>query len=297
MPRFFWSIALLTLTGCSTFQNSRDLSSSRVEYGRPNKVVDGIGWVMSIPEKVVLWNRKIDNHNVSAETVAATEAYLDYNGLDDVKVRVNQYDPIGEWRRLTQNHHVAAGWRYTLGTIHLIDYTLLPGRLVGGDKYNPYTNSIYIFSDVPEMPMVEAGYAKDVHGRRYPGTYAAVNDLPLANMWHESIATQDVLQYLRDEGSLDDQVSGHHLLSARYGLRAGHSLGALFGTTIALPLELGGAAIGHISGRMSAPKGTDLTTTASKSPSVKKRRFEAFPPATEKQESDIETVGHREPPR
>jgi hypothetical protein len=258
-------VVAVSLGGCATREVCVGSQFVRVEYGRPHQVLDRLGWIMGIPNKVVLWNRNIDNHQVSAETVVAAEKYLDFNGLDDVKLRVNQYDPAGEWDRLRQNQRVGAGWRYSLGLLHLAGYTLWPGRVFGGDKYNPYTNSIYVYSDIPEMPLAEAGYAKDIHARSYPGVYAAINDLPLANMLHESIATKDVLEYVEETGTRAEQISAKHLLCARYGLRAGHSVGFFFGTTVALPLELGGAAIGHLTGHLAAAaerEETDKTEAA-----------------------------------
>jgi len=72
--------------------------------------------------------------------------YLEDNDLDSVLVRVNQYDPLGEWQRLVANKRLGAGWRYTVGTFELVKYTVLPGRLLGGDWYNPYTNTVNIYS-------------------------------------------------------------------------------------------------------------------------------------------------------
>lgn len=39
------------------------------------------------------------------------------------------------------------GWRYSIGMLSWLQYTLLPGRLFGGDHYNPYSNTISLYSD------------------------------------------------------------------------------------------------------------------------------------------------------
>src|SRR6056297_292372 len=39
-------------------------------------------------------------------------------------------------------------WRYTAGVYNGLKYTLLPGRLLGGDWYNPFTNTTHIYSDL-----------------------------------------------------------------------------------------------------------------------------------------------------
>ena len=142
------------------------------EHGRPNKVIDGVGWFFGIPPRIALWNWGVENHNVSPATEQRLQEYIAANELHDVKVRINQYDPGGEWRRLVDNKRVAPGWRYTVGALSTLGYTLFPGRLFGNDGYNPYTDTGDVFSDVPSLPMHAAGYAKDVHTRTYPGTYA-----------------------------------------------------------------------------------------------------------------------------
>ena len=85
---------------------------AQFEHGQPRKVVDGVGWVFGIPKKVILWDRRAVNHHVSAETEQSLAQYMDANGLVSTKVRINEYDPIGEWRRLGANKEVGAGWRW-----------------------------------------------------------------------------------------------------------------------------------------------------------------------------------------
>ena len=57
-----------------------------------------VGWIFGIPSKIILWNSRIDNHDISPETEAAIAEYMAANELWDVKVRLNQYAPLDEWR-------------------------------------------------------------------------------------------------------------------------------------------------------------------------------------------------------
>ncbi|HLC16800.1 MAG TPA: hypothetical protein VJL89_11315 [Thermodesulfovibrionia bacterium] len=116
-------------------------------------------WSLS---KFFLWNWKVDNHNISYDTEEKLRQYLADNDLNNVKVRLNQYNPGDEWSRLHRNKAVSAGWRYTLGAITVLGYTLLPGRLFGGDNYNPFTNTISVYSDLKPVVIHEAGHAKDM---------------------------------------------------------------------------------------------------------------------------------------
>jgi hypothetical protein len=99
-----------------------------------------------------------------------------------------------------------------------VKYTVLPGRLFGRDEYNPFTDSLYLYSDMPTLGLAESAYAKDVSRRPAPGAYAAVQTLPIATLWHETIATKEVIRYVSYHGSSEDFPKVRHDLYTRYGL-------------------------------------------------------------------------------
>jgi hypothetical protein len=221
-----------------------------VVYGKPRKALDRIGWVVGIPDRILPLNSKINNHKISPETTDKLKEYLEQNDLTDVYVCVNQYDPRGQWRRLRTNKLIRPGWRYTLGSLSLLSYSLFPGRIFGGDEYNPYTNSLYINSDVPALVLYEAAYAKDLRGRKAPGAYAAVNDLPLLGLWRTTHGMSDVLSYTRARNDWETERQTYHVLYPRIGIET---------MTPAVPfvpvwwgrplLGVAGAAAGHATGR------------------------------------------------
>ena len=69
------------------------------ERGQARPIIDGFGWIVGIPSKLMFWNRKVENHSISPETEMIMGEYLQANGLHDIKVRLNQYRPGGDWRR------------------------------------------------------------------------------------------------------------------------------------------------------------------------------------------------------
>ena len=75
-----------------------------------------------------------------------------------------------------------------MGAISVIGYTVFPGRIFGGDRYNPYTNSLYLNSDVTALVLREAAYGKDIHSQKMPGTFAAIQDLPVIGLWSDTRA-------------------------------------------------------------------------------------------------------------
>lgn len=229
-------------------QSGTHVCQAEFEVGRPHKFIDGAGWVLGVPRKLFLWDRRADNHQVSEDTQASIAQYLATEGLDSVKVRVNQYAPGDEWRRLAANKKVHAGWRYTVGALSTLSYTLLPGRLFGGDAYNPYTDSVYLYSDVPALALEQAAYAHDVHERERPGTYATLQSLPLIGLWHEIHNKQDIHEYLAKYGSPSEQAEAHRILNPQLGSEVGEQIGSVV-PGAGLPVQLTGVVLGHALGR------------------------------------------------
>jgi hypothetical protein len=242
------------LTGCQAISGSRASSHSwsyrdretgiLVERGRPNAVIDGLGCVVGAPTKLALWDCRADNHEVSRQTEGVLLRYLSRNQLNDSMVRINQYDPCGEWMRLTSNKRLCPGWRYTAGVVNHLKYTLLPGRVFGGDWYNPFTDTTHVYSDIPPLVISRAAYAKDVRSRDHPGAYAASQLLPIIRMVHETLARKEALAYSERFSSDVNPSEAHRILSPDYGSSWGAQLASFlpFGAQLG---RLAGAAVGH----------------------------------------------------
>ena len=215
-----------------------------MERGRPQKAIDTFGWVWGIPSKILLWDRRVENHRIDAHTEAQLGAYLSQNELSTVKVRLNQYHPRDDWHRLVANKSVGAGWRYTVGAVSVAFEAIFPGRLFGGDHYNPFTNTIHLYSNAPAIALHEAGHAKDFARRKWKGTYAAVRILPIVPLIQEGIATSDALGYLEANENVSAQQEAYEILYPAYGTYVGAEIKALgpFGVVFG---ALGGHAIGR----------------------------------------------------
>jgi hypothetical protein len=222
----------------------------QIEWGQPNKFVDGVGWVFGIPRKLILWDRRAVNHRVTSQTEQSLAQYVNDNGVASTKIRINEYDPGGEWHRLVANKKVGAGWRYTFGAFGTLAYTLFPGRLFGADGYNPYTDSIYIYSDLPYIAQERAAYAKLVHERRYPGTYVALTSLPFVRLWPEKQVKDDVLSYAVTHGTAAEQRDAIHTMYPEYGAEVAEEF------TQFIPggflITAAGAGIGHAAAHFDA---------------------------------------------
>lgn len=221
--------------------------------GEPSPVLDASDWYWpgSLLAKLILWNHKIDSHEISAETIETLRLYLEKNELDDVQVLVNTYKPGVQWVRTFQNKEVGAGWRYTLGILSALQYTILPGRFFGGDHYNPYSNTISIYSDIPAVALHEGGHAKDSNSRKNKGLYAAIYAIPGVPLYHEAVASNEALSYLRENCDLDSEKKAYRSLHPAYGTYVGGTF-----SSIAQQPELALLAVlpGHLSGAIGATK-------------------------------------------
>jgi len=241
----------------------------QITRGEPIAWLDGLGhYVVSLPSKLILWNWDVDRHRISPETEEALRCYLEDNGMRGVKVRLNEYDPGDEVRRLFENDSVGWFWRYTIGLLSVGFYTILPGRLFGGDNYNPYTNTISIYSDDPAILLHEAGHAKDFARRKWKGSYAALRILPLVPLYHEGKATSDAIGYTIDKQQRAEQKGAYKVLYPAYGTYVSGEAGRWFalGYLESLAVALAGAIPGHIAGRIAAARVEDEPVPAGEAP-------------------------------
>ncbi len=218
-----------------------------IEVGREYPLLDGVGWVLGIPGKILLWDRRVDNHSISDDTLSVMEDYLAQSNLQHVKVRANQYAPLKDWQRLRANKTVAWPWRYTLGTLSVAGEAIVPGRLFGGDHFNPFTQTIHLYSDIPAIAVHEGGHAKDFTRRKYQGTYAAA--YLLVPMWHETLASEDAFAYIQARGEINRMMEANRILYPAYGTYLGNAIGS-FVPDYSSPLYLGCVVAGHVNGRM-----------------------------------------------
>ena len=128
---------------------------------------------------------------------------------------------------------------------------ILPGRLIGGDHYNPFTGTIHLYSDVPAIALHEGGHAKDFTRRALPGTYALVTALPFGNLWPEAIATGDAITYAGQQADPELERESYRILFPAYGSYLGGSVGD-YVTPVALPIYAGAVVAGHAVGRVQA---------------------------------------------
>jgi hypothetical protein len=244
---------------------------AQIERGVPNAWIDGFGhYFFSLPSKLILLNWRVNDHDVGPEEERSLEEYLQANRLCNTKVRLNQYAPGGEWQRLFRNREMPGAWRYTLGVLAVSFYTIFPERLFagfpfigGGDHYNPYTNTVSIYSGSRPIALHEGGHARDFANqanRHWKGFYAGLRSVPLLGLpvalWQEAVASNDALSWELATGDSRESKAAYRTLYPAYGTY----LGGTAQTTasffidgwILYAIQYGVVVVGHVAGQTRA---------------------------------------------
>ncbi|MBI3526337.1 MAG: hypothetical protein HY067_00015 [Betaproteobacteria bacterium] len=232
-----------------------DDGSPQIETGKPNLIIDGLNhYLISLPTKLLLLNWQALDHKFPDHSRALLEKYLEMNQLRSVKIRHNEYAPIGEWKRLVHNKEIGAGYRYTLGLLSWLKYTLLPDRLFaglplpiigGGDHFNPFTNTINVYSGDVTILLHEAGHSKDYTEHEWKGTsFALPRLIPGIDLLQEAAASSDAIQFLQCIRDEEDELRAYYtLIPAYFTYIGGYAPGGLI---VYLPI----VATGHVTGRV-----------------------------------------------
>lgn len=240
-----------------SFHDSPDTwteDNPQFEVGTPYVVLDTIGhYVFSLPSKLIFWNSKADNHNISPEVIQLTKDYIRENNLRNVKVRFNQYAPMAELRRVWENDTINPVIKYTFGIFGWVIYTVLPERLfsglIGGDHYNPFSNTVHIYSDLNSITIHEAGHSKDFNQREYKTLYSAIYSIPIIGaLYHEAVASDDAIAYFNEKERDEDIDESYKILVPAYSTYLGGSIGDILQTAYSMVAVIPG----HIYGRYKA---------------------------------------------
>jgi hypothetical protein len=217
----------------------------QITRGRPNLVLDTVGNALSLPFKLILWNKAFNSHCISPDTEARLAAFLQARNrpaFEEATFRLNQYTPIQDLKALFSNTHIAWPYRYTFGLLTTVLYdVLLPGRLLPlGDYYNSFTNTAHLYSDDPTIALHEAGHAYDFADFPYKGTYTIIRRILFVDLYQEKRATEEAVDYFIQIGDRPMEYRAYRKLWPAYG--------TYVGSYVQMPLNLSpyvGALLGH----------------------------------------------------
>ncbi len=242
-----WILLITLLTSCAHGHSpTTPPHFPDIERGRSIPPLDWTASALAAPVKILLWNRRYATHKISPETETVLADFIRKNELRTLKVRLNQWAPFDEIKRIVKNDEV--GLPYRLFAIPFSFLTAAMGRPLGGlvmsDYYDPFSNTIHIYSDDIAIALHEAGHAKDFAKQQWRGTYALVRSFPGVNLAQELIATHEAFDYLDLHGPEKERIRAPAVLYPAFATYAGSYLTMIpFGWVGAL---LGG----HLYGRL-----------------------------------------------
>lgn len=233
-------------------QSVPDLSPGmKIKRGRPFAPVDQLGSILAIPLKFIMLNRKVGNRDISPQAEAEITAFSQKYAIPGVTVRLCQYAPWDELQCLLRHKRFSSLIRGTLGVLHLVGYTVLPWRIVGGDCYNPMSNSVHIFSNIKAFVLHELGHAHDYTNRKYPGIYSLMRLLPFFALYQEYQASKYAIRYLRANNDKAGEREAFRVLIPAY---ATYLLGALVPQNVQLVFLFPFVVVGHVVGGILASR-------------------------------------------
>lgn len=222
---FLCLCVLVSGSGCTTlkpneYEEFGYKGTPVVKEGIRIAPIDWLGNLFGIFDKLIIWNWRIKRHNISPATKQAVQDYLEVNGdvLGNVAVQLNRYAPQDEWRRLVTNKGVYWLNRLIFGTLTVLVFdTLLIDRIFGGDRYNPYTHTVHIHSDLPSIALHELGHARDYSEKRYRGSYALFRFVPFGTQYEEYRASEMAFDYLWQNELTDIEQEAYRVLYPALG--------------------------------------------------------------------------------
>ena len=195
-----------------------------VEYGKPNILTRVNDVKDRLISRIPLMPQPAGPQEIQ-NTVATSVDYLAKNEMHDVKVRVNQYAPLDELRRLHETNTVGKPLQYTLGVASIARYAVLPGQLTKADSYNPYTNTLNLNSGNAPIAIEQAAHAKDIRQRRMPNLYLLAKQAPGGELPGIVATKNEVINYFAMYGTPQQQQQATNSMIPRLTSQIGGEIG------------------------------------------------------------------------
>jgi hypothetical protein len=222
-----------------------------VDRGEAHPQLDRLRNVVEFPRRVLRFGRP-DTRPTTQEVEQTVVTYLEKNDLTDVAVEVGEYAPSRQWQRLKENERVGPFWKYSVGSLTVVGYSLLPGRVFGTDTYNPFTDTLSINSRNPPRALFEAARAKALRGEQFVGSSVVLSSLPVIRSVADVRQASDVLSYLRAEEQWQLETAAYPQLYAEVGKEAIGLAGWFIPVSVGPGLGIGGRILGSATGQVVA---------------------------------------------
>ena len=253
MRRFIGWICLVGLAGCATSgpkarhsinQDGTLVSTapqSALDPESNEKANEKKTIVATVREKLP-WRRA--RAPISESTLNLMADYIAKNDLQRVHLEFQTETPGGDWQRLKSNNLVHPAFKYSAGSLGLVESGIIRGSFWGQNRYSPFTDTLHINSDDPVGILSELANAKVLRDQKHPGTYAFISKAPVLSAWNNSKKTSEMIAYARSRSDWELEKSTYRKMYP--GIFGGTSvIAAAFVPFYAAPLlDLGVAGAG-----------------------------------------------------
>lgn len=192
-----------------------------VTRGFASEIVELIRFLATLPEKLLLWNRTVGSGELSEDSEQVVRVFLAMHYSTATHVSINEYNPSLICKRVFENSSAPPLFKFTLGILEIIHYTLFPAKLIGGDYYLPIADTIVICSDNLAIALHEAGHAIDFAEQDRNGLgrgfYSITRMLPPVMLHQEAVATRKAITFAESCGEKLDVKHCWSLLIPAFG--------------------------------------------------------------------------------
>lgn len=194
-----------------------------VTRGKENKIVDAARSFFSLPAKLLMWNRSVGSGELHEDAEMATKLALVDGDAAGTHISINEYNPNIIWQRTFMNDKTSLLTKLTFGAMTALIYTVVPGRLLYGlgDHYNPFADTVVLYSDNMDVALHEAGHAIDFSEKQKnhigPGLYTLGRYFFPIQLYQEAVATGKAFEFTAEHGASEDLKSSYALLFPAFG--------------------------------------------------------------------------------
>ena len=194
-----------------------------VTKGKRRPIIDTIRSIFSLPHKLLLWDSSVGSGELHKDAETAAKLFLAEGGATSTHISVNEYNPKIIWQRTFQNDKASILTKITYGVLHALIYTVIPSKLFykGGDHYNPFADTIVLYSDNLDVALHEAGHAVDFSEKQRqhidPGLYMLGRYFFPIMLYQEAVATGKAFKFTKEHGASEDVRSSYALLFPAFG--------------------------------------------------------------------------------
>ncbi len=178
------------------YNNDPDMKrkNNRMVVGKDPKLVRMIGWVGSMPAKLILINTHV---GTSVGNLTAASVYLQLKTdpkLTDMTIRLNHINPWEDAVSMFTRPEIAAKYPFLMRLLNFAEdfFGEIGLAFVRGDAYGSGANVAVLYSDVPAVALHELGHAKDYANKKNKWTrsiYELATLIPGMQLWKEAYAS------------------------------------------------------------------------------------------------------------